>query len=119
MSLAVGAERKRGADQQDALQLAAQLGGRNQGGGGGGGGASTRNGSSGGVGGDEGTTSASDRDKKLKNLRKVMIVKNIYIFKNLDNECLCVFTSQKLKQIEQLKQQQAEGKVLESNQVCN
>ena len=29
-----------------------------------------------------------------------------------------VLLTQKLKQIEQLKQQQAEGKVLESNQVC-
>ena len=60
VSLAVGAERKRGADQQDALQLAAQLGARSQGGGGAGGGAS-------GAGGE----SATDRDKKLKNLRKV------------------------------------------------
>ena len=62
VSLAVGAERKRGADQQDALQLAAQLGARNQGGGG----ASARNGT--GVGGGEGST---DKEKKLKNLRKV------------------------------------------------
>ena len=64
MSLAVGAERKRGAEQQDALQLAAQLGARTQGGGSGGGGEGARNGSGGG----EGST---DKDKKLKNLRKV------------------------------------------------
>ena len=61
VSLAVGAERKRGADQQDALQLAAQLGARSQGGGEVGGGASS-------TGSSEGVT---DRDKKLKNLRKV------------------------------------------------
>ena len=65
VSLAVGAERKRGADQQDALQLAAQLGARSQGGGG----ATTRNGVGGGGGGGETTT---DRDKKLKNLKKVV-----------------------------------------------
>ena len=60
--MAVGAERKRGAEQQDALQLAAQLGARSQGGGGGG--ASSRSGAGGGEG-------ATDKDKKLKNLRKV------------------------------------------------
>lgn len=65
VSLAVGAERKRGPDQQDALQLAAQLGARSQGGGGGV--ASTRNGT--GMGGGEG---AGDKEKKLKNLRKVL-----------------------------------------------
>ena len=62
VSLAVGAERKRGAEQQDALQLAAQLGARSQGGGGGG--ASSRSGTGSGEG-------ATDKDKKLKNLRKV------------------------------------------------
>ena len=62
VSLAVGAERKRGAEQQDALQLAAQLGARSQGGGGGG--ASSRSGAGSGEG-------ATDKDKKLKNLRKV------------------------------------------------
>ena len=62
VSLAVGAERKRGAEQQDALQLAAQLGARSQGGGGGG--PSSRSGAGSGEG-------ATDKDKKLKNLRKV------------------------------------------------
>ena len=65
--MAVGAERKRGADQQDALQLAALLGAKNQGGRGGGGGANISNG----AGGSEGST---DKEKKLKNLRKVVCV---------------------------------------------
>ena len=67
VSLAVGAERKRGADQQDALQLAAQLGARNQGGGRG---ANARNGTGVHVGGGEGST---DKEKKIKNLRKVSV----------------------------------------------
>ena len=74
MSLAVGAERKRGADQQDALQLAAQLGARSHGGGGGGGGTSTRNGT--GVGGGD---VSSDKEKKLKNLRKVAPYECLYV----------------------------------------
>lgn len=74
LSLAVGAERKRGADQQDALQLAAQLGARSQGGGGVGGGASSIDSS-------EGVT---DRDKKLKNLRKV---RSYCVYPSV---CLCV-----------------------------
>ena len=60
VSLAVGAERKRGPEEQDALQLAAQLRARSQGGEG----ASTKNGA-------HGSEGSTDKDKKLKNLRKV------------------------------------------------
>ena len=64
VSLAVGAERKRGADQQDALMLAAQLRAATSQGGGGAA-TSAKNGASGG-GGD-----SIEKEKKLKNLRKV------------------------------------------------
>lgn len=65
VSLAVGAERKRGADQQDALALAAQLRVGSQGGGGG------ASGGSSGIAGGGGGEGAAEKEKKLKNLRKV------------------------------------------------
>lgn len=78
------------------------------GGGGGGGGASARNEAGGG----EGST---DKEKKLKNLKKVNSQQ--LGWEREGKEIGKIIISQKLKQIEQLKQQQAEGKVLESNQV--
>lgn len=60
-------------------------------------------------------TGDPETDKKLKNIKKVLLIHKLYQFLSLKWVCVHL---QKLDAIEKLKEQQAQGKTLEVNQLA-